>query len=736
MRTGKWKKAAGLVLTAALVLGGCGDSKGGDDGKDTLAAPQGIQGESIGGQNTSQGSTATSLVGEDGSWLGIGGCYKTAEPVWKETIQGTSAHGDDIFTYSVNPTDDNFSMTVSLGDDIYYESESVMGILCGAGGIWILDDTTDYTVSNRTWTLVLLGYDKQEKFRKDITQYIDGYFARGMREDAQGRLYMLMEKSVAVFSQAGEYQCSIPLEEEGKKIVLGGDGKVYVSVSASSQDGGATALTSTASGSSGEVLSVDAEAKTAQAVGVYDGYQLCDGTDGYLFTLVNEDGLYGVASVGGKEEAIAVWTELGMVFSNPARVQFLSGGRFLLEDQNMIVVLEPAEPSQIKPKTVLTMAGVSRFSPFTGLAAEFNMSNDEYIVKIVNYSKNEELSTKEAVDMLNLDIMSGKYPDLFDFLQLPETYYSDKGLLEDLYSYMEGDPEIVKEDFIALDKLEKDGKLYFVTDTFSLDTAAGLYSRFGDSYGWSLDKYLEIQSQYSGEVMYNITRDRFLQNMVYRYATGAVDWENGTCSFDNQEFIHLLDSVAKIRENPEPENSADLDFTPAGRRLKEETLIAAVWYIDNVAEMAAAEAEAGEKLSFIGWPTPDGSGGNILSSSRLAGICSKGNREGAWEFIKFILKKGMEEVPGWGLSTNRRVLEKQIEQAKEDYQSGRSKVPFDDEYAQRLYDLIDHCVYYGNASDKVVDIVMEEGAAFLAGAKTAEETAKVIQSRVGILVAE
>lgn len=235
--------------------------------------------------------------------------------------------------------------------------------------------------------------------------------------------------------------------------------------------------------------------------------------------------------------------------------------------------------------------------------------------------------------------------------------------------------------------------------------------------------------------MYNVTRENFLRTMIYRYAAKAVDWQEKTCDFETEEFLKILNATAKLRENPEPENPADMDFTPGGVRLKEGTLIAIAWYMEDVRSIAEAREETGEEISCIGWPTPDGSGGTSLSANRLVGMCSKGNKKGAWEFIKYLITEGAWDNT-YGISVNKEVLEAQTAEAMSPSKEDETKVIATEEDKQQFYDLMDQSVFYGTASDKAADIIMEEAAAFLAGDKTAEETARIIQSRVSLLVAE
>lgn len=163
-------------------------------------------------------------------------------------------------------------------------------------------------------------------------------------------------------------------------------------------------------------------------------------------------------------------------------------------------------------------------------------------------------------------------------------------------------------------------------------------------------------------------------------------------------------------------------------------MMLSTWYVDSVKTLAQARREAGEPLTFIGLPTPDGSSGTQLHANSMMGICSKGSRDGAWAFIKYALTEGAKKS-SYGISVSRPVFESQIAQALESA-GEEGAAPVSQEDVDQFRKLLDNSVYYGSASKKTVNIIMEETAPFLAGDRTAEDTARIIQSRVGILAAE
>lgn len=733
-----------IAMTLIMILCSCGR---GDSGLAGAADTEPVPADRIFIDGGKAEGIASQLVDDQDGWTGEGGCYRIKDPQFGQDIFNMDFYGEEFYFQRIEFETSNYSMKIFQGEEKLYENRNIRQFVCAQQGMWVLEAVSDENTGGMEHSLVLIDYEGQELHRQDIVKQVGDSAIRDMKADEEGRVFLLSGAQINVFSAKGDWLGTILLKDNGIKLVRGGDGQMYAAVAGSSVDGvegasgaGEEPAAGGASGSDKDLTKVyllDVEQKQAVYMAEYVDLNICDGTQDWIYILADNTGMFGVKDVradGEKEPPIALWSELGVFFEKLKDVVPLSEGRFLLMAPGVFLIMEPADPAVMKVKTVLTMACVNPSSSFMQAAADFNAESNEYMVRLVDYTERGKYDTKDAIEKLNVDIIAGKYPDMFDFANLPEKYYSDKGLLSDLYDYMDEDPEIDREDFIALDKLETDGKLYYAGNRFILETAAGLYSRFGSSRGWTLEEYLDIQEETGGEMMYNVTKESFLRSIVLRYAARNVDWEAGTCSFDTEEFIHILNSVNQIRESPQPENGEG-DGTPMRVQFQEGTRVAALCAVGNIDIIAMLEMNLGEKLSFIGYPTADGEGGTTLDFYNLMGICSRGNADGAWEFMKYVLTKGAENKM-MGLSSNREVLEEQLDNARRAYENGESQVPFDEEDAQIIYQLINQAAFYGKASQRVVDIVMEEAAPFLNGSKTAQETAWVIQSRVSIYVAE
>lgn len=174
-----------------------------------------------------------------------------------------------------------------------------------------------------------------------------------------------------------------------------------------------------------------------------------------------------------------------------------------------------------------------------------------------------------------------------------------------------------------------------------------------------------------------------------------------------------------------------------------------------------------EPITFIGYPTVDGSGGNRINGRNCYAITTKSaNSEGAWAFIESMLQ--YEEVSESGgnsyLPVRKDMLEETFTLAMKENGSydengeimldedGNPMIwpkvtwGYDDweceiyaatpEQIQALRDLIDSSVAATNNNQTIMSIIQEESQAFFEGQRSAQEVADVIQSRVQTYVSE
>lgn len=395
-------------------------------------------------------------------------------------------------------------------------------------------------------------------------------------------------------------------------------------------------------------------------------------------------------------------------------------------------ILSPADFSEMEKKTTLQIATIRPGNALKKAVSEFNNANSKYNVQILDYSDNGALDSDIALTRLNTEILSGYYPDMICFSHINPYPYISKNLLANLEDLFNQDEEIDIRDIAIANALDSHDGIYYISGGFNFETLAGKYSEFGDRYGWTLTEYLNLEKILPDEIetIHNMTRESFVNRIVSRYIRTAIDWDNRKCSFNTPEFIELLEAGSRIRETPE--NSADMSYGYGPARVGDGTLIASLSLVDTVWKLAYEEQMAGCRLSFIGWPTVDGSCGSDAYLIEPLGIINQGgNINGCWEFIKYTLLH--PDMNGESLPAYMPLLQAKVDAAKE---GSELPVRMSDYDAERLFGLVTEINNAAIYDETVLDIIRKESAAFFNGDKTAEEAAKIIQSKVSIYIAE
>lgn len=415
--------------------------------------------------------------------------------------------------------------------------------------------------------------------------------------------------------------------------------------------------------------------------------------------------------------------------------------------------VSPAAPAQVPAlqtvdtappdgRTELTLAAVDPMAArsMLSLADRFNWDNADYWIVVKDYSENGAYDLQQAVLRLSTELAAGGGPDLFcfsdGFSPLP---YISGGYLADLLPLLDSGGEIGREDIVALDALCQGDGLYYLGPSFAVDTGLGSWEVFGDRWGWTFQEYLDLEA--SGEfqnMTYNTTRLGFLRAVAMNYLDHAIQWESGTCDLDNPEMREILETCGRIQENPEDPNA--MDFSWPSRRVVEKRLAMVLGYVTQGAYLAFEEYMAGERLSWIGWPTVDGSCGSILYLQSIYGVHSQTDApEGCWEFLQYLLLR-VDPAEPHGLPLYRPALLEHLELAQhEDTAFGTIMTqPYviTAEDAQRLLELIDRIETVGVYDETLLQIVEEEAAAYYAGNQTLDTALDMIQSRVSLYLGE
>lgn len=662
----------------------------------------------------SGGSNAELLANE---WTGVGGYYVLEASEIPESTLSVTVTGDDFYYIAISLK--NGMEYRILHDDLsvlYTASGSILTRIAVSGdGLWIAE--VDYSNDERVYFMRLISENGEIMRTIELSSE---YFTNSYLKSAlysSGDLYLIFDNQLIVISEDGTLVCFIKLSESLYSAVLGNNGQVYVIIS--TDDGN-------------DIFEIDISAGYLVYKLSTDPGIVYSGDDSSLLILETSAGLYGIHA-DGNSSPIVIWEECSLSLGDIYDLITLSDGRYYCLLSSGAYILKPASFSGAKVKTKLVIASIGSSTSLQASATRFNYSNDDYYVEVVDYTSSGNLTEDQAITKINTELIAGNYSDMISFSSLSPYTYISKGYLVDMREYFESDDKMGIDDIVIKNALESAGGIYYIGNVFFLETLVGLNSEFGDRYGWTLSEYLGIESSMpsGSETLYNTTKEQFLRQICARYIRTAIDWVNGSCYFDSDEFIEILEASNRINENPEDLNN--MDYTDGTVRVGKGTLVAAASWVNTVWKLAYEESMAGNQLSFIGWPTADGSCGSDIYLYEPIGIVSQSlNTDGCWEFIKFLLTD-VDESSDNGLPVYKPLLDAKIEDAKTDEDNS---VQISDTDAERFYALLAAIENTAIYDETVLEIIEEEGESLFSGNKTADQVAKIIQARVSLYVSE
>ncbi|MCH5343604.1 MAG: extracellular solute-binding protein [Acetatifactor sp.] len=419
------------------------------------------------------------------------------------------------------------------------------------------------------------------------------------------------------------------------------------------------------------------------------------------------------------------------------------------------------DPKDIPDKKVLVLAGQYVGWDLKRRIVEFNKTNPNYRIVIKEYE--QYAATQDdymgGYTQLNSDILSGNMPDIMIVdTNMNVANYVSKGLLANVGDLIKQDEELSQVEFMqnVFDAYSVNGKLYEVIPTFYVRTFVGKRSLVGDRTKWNMKEYLEVLSSMpeGTQGIEDMYQSYFMSNMMTYCGSDFVDVSTGKCDFDSENFISLLEYAGTLPEEPQYDEDYWMHYQTMFRENKILLTSTAVLGSSNMTWLI--NGQFGEDVSFVGFPTDSELGGSIIwKNTSYVLSAQSANLEGAWEFVRYYLTDEYQNEQNGYLPVNVRAFDEamaatmkrptyedengELVEYDDYYYLGEEQItlpPLTQEQADQISGFIRSVKkpYYYNAD--VVNIINEEAAAFFSGQKTAQDVAKIIQSRVQIYVNE
>ena len=315
-------------------------------------------------------------------------------------------------------------------------------------------------------------------------------------------------------------------------------------------------------GSSAKLVEIDLNAK-----GYGKEYELgssintiYSGSGDYLCYSSSDTGIVGVRADNLQTESVLNLLNLGIDNSNINSMAVNDDGSFVtvgydysgMTARSTLSLITPIDSSEVKEKKVLTLGCFYIDWNIRSQIAEFNKTNEDYTIYATSYSESNDTSDyTAALTKFNNEILAGNVPDILLISSgMPYNSYASKGLFADLYEFMDKDDVYNRDAFMpnVLKAMEKDGKLYEITPSFTVQTYAAKKSLVGDATSLTMDQANQIlASMPEGATLTSDSQTMTASNFLSTAITFSnfVDYANATCSFDSPEFKAILETAKK-----------------------------------------------------------------------------------------------------------------------------------------------------------------------------------------------
>ena len=458
------------------------------------------------------------------------------------------------------------------------------------------------------------------------------------------------------------------------------------------------------------------------------------------------------------------------------------GGNFSLGDNTStyaVTIFTKVPDDQITPKYLITVASAGYTYDLQQQIVDFNLASDEYRIRFVDYTRyNTDDDPDAGQTRLGDDILAGNVPDvLIADQQFSVSKYVSKGLFADLYTFIDKDESMKREDFLEniLAGCEIDGKLYEIPTNFYIQGLIGPKETIDTFRDLTIREFVDKLSTLPEGVSFfrdgDVTRADLLQSLFLINYSNFIDRKTGKCSINNDECRALLEFAKMMPEKSlwdrDDFDSSAFDWDAYNNQFRDGKAIAQTISIGEFSGIRdyAYSYEKNTELDFIGFPAPDRAGMSFTTANLKFLVSAKGAfPDASWEFVKIFLTDDYQTNQSWGFPVKKAALDAKkqamLDQIKENEKNrdengdttgdgiiigGARATMIDDVYYRRDVTAEDVETVYGYActakkqfvyDTSLFDIINEEASAYFAGTKSLDEILPLMESRITIFLSE
>lgn len=448
-------------------------------------------------------------------------------------------------------------------------------------------------------------------------------------------------------------------------------------------------------------------------------YGLGTTADGDVLVSCTSDGREFVKTAD--EAELFDWSEPGIVSPGYTNLYELGDGSWLLFYRGQ-TSLELLEEKLLPPKTTLTLlTDLPRAELYT-IVNDFNRTSEEYRVEVIQFG--EDGLTAE---LLRTQLIAGEGPDIFAFYDRSSLADLGANSFEDLLIYLDADEEYGRDTLVPelLEAMCVQDKLDWLPYSFGISTFTAP-SAYLSEPGFSFGEAKQAAAK-TGLPLFPgwMTRD-ILWGWLSDFAVGQyMDLEAGTCSFDNEDYISLLEECA----------AAASEFGSDSAALYNSLLQFEL--LQNLIRVSTISDNYGGAYAFVGVPNETTNGSMFSPDLCFAISSASGKKDAAWQLVRSCLSDEHQQMNITSFPTSACVLDAMINDAvKNGVHYYEYEYELDEADAAKLRGLISETQTVQDAYPAVLNIMAEDAAQFFAGQITAEQAAVYTQNRVSTWLAE
>ncbi len=647
-----------------------------------------------------------------------------------------------------------------ITEDAVYITNTIFDSITGSNTIELIKyNLTDDSTTVLSGIENLLPQSPQERTPR----------VTGIARDKDGCIYLKNNNSVCVLNPDLTKMFDCTTDDFIRSMAAAPSGEVYVT-------------------GFGVAYPVD---KTGKAFG--SPIQLPEDTDaeyfyfgeGYDCYFTDRTGLYGYNFNSNKADIIINWQNSNINYSTVQSINVLSADKVFIQyseqSENGLdyhySIFNKSDDIDISDKTVVTTAYFNNMlSDFPQYMVNYNKTHPDVYISGEDYSAYSSGDDRGASTKLISEMLTGIHtPDIicveYGFSEEQTDIILkvlENELYTDMYSFMENDPDIKRDDVMGAVKntFEVDGKLALVMPSFNLKTIIAPKSEVGEMTSWNYEQILSFMDKLpEGK---KLSSDSFSTLDFNNAFDVFIDYNNKTCDFNNSTCIGLIEKYAEL----EKYNVSAGQFMINDAMMEPGIPVCCEREYSNVDSYQADEALLQTKdFVRIGYPTEKGSGSTVSSGRVYIIPKNAAHPKEAWDFIRSMImeKPEYDAMARSGI----RMLRSQNEAYEEDMQKyfkffplnmGRysfssvsvtrrdgyldenglhngeagTLVEFVKEDFEAFLDFIDSAgsPVTEKIPDEIHDIIFEEIDAYKNGDRTAEKTAEILQSRISIYLSE